>query len=480
MNCKNAVRLTLAFLLTFAFVPDDSHAQERNVTFVHGLFGGSNSLTRIQNDVDQDFQIDPRRIGYSSDNSIPSIASLKHSSIQSNSVVVAHSMGGLVSRSMVDQFGTSRVDALITTGTPHDGVLAATTVRNGVAAELLQHWVNDLSLGFVALGGFSQGDAVAQVILDDVFEYVDFRLEQKFDVESVKNMQLGSNFLSGLNGNFSGSTPSSTYSIGGLEDWNAHYRLASASLTSDDKEGNVIDIVNGAKYSYLATSFAFGFIASYNLYLYNQTGDWIYYDRYVYFTNVAQSFFVGFDSLNRQQQLEWDLNITGAWGGPGTPHYFSDGLVPYTSQVPSDLRGGRELRAYSANHIELTARENALDRVQDAFRKRDVNVPRANQAPSASFTSSVNGNSASFTNQSSDPDGSVSGYQWSFGDGSTSSSVNPTHYYSSSGTYYVTLTVTDDDGASSTTSRSVYIAPDTGDCISPPCPILETIEDPNF
>jgi len=50
---------------------------------------------------------------------------------------------------------------------------------------------------------------------------------------------------------------------------------------------------------------------------------------------------------------------------------------------------------------------------------------------------------------SSDPDGSVASYAWTFGDGSTGSGVSPSVTYASAGTYTVSLTVTDDAGAKS-------------------------------
>jgi PKD repeat protein len=58
---------------------------------------------------------------------------------------------------------------------------------------------------------------------------------------------------------------------------------------------------------------------------------------------------------------------------------------------------------------------------------------------------------------SSDPDGTIVSYDWTFGDGGTASGAKPTHVFSTAGTYTVTLTVTDDTGlkATATTSASI-------------------------
>ena len=50
-------------------------------------------------------------------------------------------------------------------------------------------------------------------------------------------------------------------------------------------------------------------------------------------------------------------------------------------------------------------------------------------------------------------------YQWSFGDGSTASTVNPTHTYASAGVYTVVLVATDACGTSDSTSKSLTVCP---------------------
>jgi RHS repeat-associated protein len=58
---------------------------------------------------------------------------------------------------------------------------------------------------------------------------------------------------------------------------------------------------------------------------------------------------------------------------------------------------------------------------------------------------------------SSDPDGTIAGYQWNFGDGATGSGATPTHSYSAANNYAVTLTVTDNSGGVTTTSVTATI-----------------------
>ncbi len=81
------------------------------------------------------------------------------------------------------------------------------------------------------------------------------------------------------------------------------------------------------------------------------------------------------------------------------------------------------------------------------------------EMPQARFSSSVNGNTVSFNNNSSDDNGIVSS-NWRFGDGSVSSAANPSHTYNNAGTYTVTLTVTDTQGQTDSTAASVTIAGD--------------------
>lgn len=98
----------------------------------------------------------------------------------------------------------------------------------------------------------------------------------------------------------------------------------------------------------------------------------------------------------------------------------------------------------------------------------DTPVATVNSPPTAVFVYSPAspdvGAMVHFNASSShDSDGDQLSYQWTFGDGSSSTGLTPTHTYSQSGTYTVTLTVTDSGtnsaALSNTRSLTVSIQP---------------------
>ena len=83
--------------------------------------------------------------------------------------------------------------------------------------------------------------------------------------------------------------------------------------------------------------------------------------------------------------------------------------------------------------------------------------------PAANFTFTTSGLTASFTDTSTDPGGSISAHSWAFGDGGTSTATNPSHAYAAAGSYNVTETVTDGgSGKSSSKSSSVTVSSSGG------------------
>lgn len=79
--------------------------------------------------------------------------------------------------------------------------------------------------------------------------------------------------------------------------------------------------------------------------------------------------------------------------------------------------------------------------------------------PTANFTDTVSGLTATFTDTSTDSGGTIGSHAWTFGDGGTSTATSPSHTYAAAGTYSVTETVTDSvDGKTSAKTASVTVS----------------------
>lgn len=115
----------------------------RTVVFVHGLGANRSSFLALQTYLR--FQGYDRQysVGYRSSGSLENLGlDLKRrldGQVQGGRIdVVAHSMGGLVSRFYIQQLGGHRrVDRLITLGTPHLGTHAANFIPAGLVRQLL-------------------------------------------------------------------------------------------------------------------------------------------------------------------------------------------------------------------------------------------------------------------------------------------------------------------------------------------------------
>ena len=80
-----------------------------------------------------------------------------------------------------------------------------------------------------------------------------------------------------------------------------------------------------------------------------------------------------------------------------------------------------------------------------------------NQAPVANFTAACTGLVCQFNGSgSTDADGSIASYAWTFGDGRTGTGAQTSNSYAAAGSFNVTLTVTDDRGATATKTTTVY------------------------
>ncbi|MBL7924458.1 MAG: tandem-95 repeat protein [Bacteroidia bacterium] len=87
--------------------------------------------------------------------------------------------------------------------------------------------------------------------------------------------------------------------------------------------------------------------------------------------------------------------------------------------------------------------------------------PASAQAPTAAFDANDTivcvGNSISFTDLSLAGGAAITGWNWTFGDGGSSTSQNPGYAYTMGGNYTVTLVVSDANGNSDTATKVIYV-----------------------
>ena len=157
----------------------------------------------------------------------------------------------------------------------------------------------------------------------------------------------------------------------------------------------------------------------------------------------------------------------------------TSGTVPLAVSFSSDVRGGSGGYSYSwdfddgasstlanpahtfasagTSTVSLVVHDSKMntESASIVIRATSLNVtvsgnPTSGVAPlSVSFVSTVSGGSGGYT------------YQWTFGDGSTSSLPNPTHAYTVQGSYAAFLTVMD-SSSSTANSNSIHITVSNG------------------
>jgi len=126
---------------------------------------------------------------------------------------------------------------------------------------------------------------------------------------------------------------------------------------------------------------------------------------------------------------------------------FGDGQNASGASVTHTFAGG------GTYTVTLTVTD---DQGAAAVTTVSILVSLANQAPKAEFVFDCDHLSCQFdATLSSDSDGSIGSYSWSFGDGSTGNGVKIFHTFPQVKTYPVTLSVTDNDGAQNSTVRQV-------------------------
>ncbi|MEM6337443.1 MAG: PKD domain-containing protein, partial [Bacteroidota bacterium] len=143
------------------------------------------------------------------------------------------------------------------------------------------------------------------------------------------------------------------------------------------------------------------------------------------------------DAENDIVQFAWEFGDGDSESGERVTHTYR---APGTYTV--------KLVVTDASGLEGTASSNVV--VEEAV----------NESPRARFSASTTRGTAPLSvrfdaTASSDPDGSVDAYNWTFGDGRTGTGATIEHRYATPGSYSVRLIVADDDGATGSSTIQI-------------------------
>ncbi len=177
--------------------------------------------------------------------------------------------------------------------------------------------------------------------------------------------------------------------------------------------------------------------------------------------------------FNQSNGTEASQAIASARMYVDTPPWVSGATPIAMSASDGSFNSTRETVTASLNTSGLSAGRHIVY-VQGVDASGQAGAPNAvivnisgggggNVAPVADFTSTAPTASLSvtFTDRSSDSDGSIASRSWDFGDGTTSTQASPTKTYASAGTYTVKLTVTDNGGLSHTKTETIAVGTST-------------------
>ena len=139
------------------------------------------------------------------------------------------------------------------------------------------------------------------------------------------------------------------------------------------------------------------------------------------------------DAINGQAITAYSWDLAGSLGNTQTVEAVYPSAGSYAPQLAITTEAGCQLN-FSA----------------------DISV---SPAPAVSFdwTGTQVSEATVFNNTSTFSDGTITGYDWTFGDNGTSTDANPSHTYATEGLFNITLTATGDNGCSASATQEISI-----------------------
>jgi PKD repeat protein len=227
----------------------------------------------------------------------------------------------------------------------------------------------------------------------------------------------------------------------------------------------------------------------------SNTGNSTNYDRQVYMTNDGRLIFgtnpgpmQTLVSVGTYNDNQWHQVVASQ--GPSGMRLYVDGALVRSNPAYTGAQnfsgywrvGGDNLNGWPSQPTgnffagtidEVAVYSSVLPPTEVANQYTLATGNQANTPPTAAFTTTLSGMAVSVNGTTStDAEGPIASYAWTFGDGGTATGATANHTYQAGGSYAVTLTVTDSGGAADTVSHQVKVADSYGSLIDASNPYL--------
>ena len=410
-------------ILSLFIITSYSNAQSnQNVTFVPGLGDTEAVWDIMSNQLGEDFIFNRQDVSY--DDALPISTAVNGISFPANSVTVAHSLGGLISREYLNENASSDMKSLVTIGTPHVGAPVADVIQSNTLKDLSGRWFDRLVAGpqatvdvIVYTTAVELGAPPVNVNLFRQLNrnFVLFTLQQfgldptsaggalainineiYGDIASVDDMRPGSLFLNQLNSTPENTLPNSRYAIFGAEGFYGYVRLLESFSRKEQggdpvENGNLIDDYRAASGYWFFGAAVHAYLGAYYQYRAIDVGighpDFFKFENYsaLHFY-AAREWYLGHLNLALLMPIEWRANITQSLEIPESFSSFleifdsaeaDDALLNQSTQAPAffDTFGDnidRMLPAIGANHVEETAHPSVRQRLIEIFNNENI------------------------------------------------------------------------------------------------------------
>ena len=164
--------------------------------------------------------------------------------------------------------------------------------------------------------------------------------------------------------------------------------------------------------------------------------------------------------------VDASIILDGAWQSQSNNTVIVDTAISEVTVNSSGMAPGSYSQTvrYNAHDPKANSPNETVDRNGSLNVTFTVEECQSNPIPpTADFSSSPEpvdeGQLVSFTDASSDVDGTVTAWNWDFGDGGATTIQNPNHIFADNGTFSVCLTVTDSDGLTDQMCKEDLVAP---------------------